>query len=453
MSRLCPTLLQVSDGPSKPDPPAIQPGRFVVAVGGLVASGKSTLARALAARLGAALIEADHVRNAVLVREHTGDLLASLASSVEHEIYDDLLRLGAREIDAGRPLVLDACFPRRVERLAARELARSRGRAFAFVESRTSPEVTHKRLAARERLPGRAGWQELYDGLASHFEAPDELDAGEHLVVRGDGPIHSAVDAVVAALRRLPMPPSAPTLSSRPDAVTFDCWNTLLVEDDWHLAHALRVEALRNAAVQAGCDIARDQAGGAFDVAWQKHMQAWREGRATGAREVALDGLRELGLAAPQPALEHLIDHFERASHSSRVRALDGAGETLTALCDAGITCALICDTGLTPGRVVRQHLERLGMLDRLAVQVFSDEVGVPKPNPRAFRAALEPLGIPLARALHVGDLRRTDVGGARAAGMASVRIRASHDDESDLPDADFVVHSHAELCALLLPD
>ena len=424
----------------------------MVAVGGLVASGKSTLARALAARLGAVHIEADHVRNAVLVRDHTGDLLASLAPSIEDEIYDELLRLGAREIDAGRPLVLDACFPRRKERLAARELARSRGRAFAFVESRTSPVVTRERLASRDRLPGRAGWQELYDVLASDFESPDELEAGEHVIVQGEGPIQSAVDAVVAALRTLPTPPCAATLSSRPDAVTFDCWNTLLVEDDWQLAHALRVEALRNAAVQAGCDIARDQAGHAFDIAWRKHMQAWSDGRATGAREVALDGLRELGLAAPYPALDHLIDHFERASHSGRVRALDGACETLSALCDAGIPCALICDTGLTPGRVVRQHLDRLGMLDRLAVQVFSDEVGVPKPDARVFRAALEPLGVPRARAVHVGDLRRTDVGGARAVGMASVRICASHDDQSDLPDADFLVHSHAELRALLLP-
>jgi putative hydrolase of the HAD superfamily len=436
----------VSDAAAKPDPDRARPQRLVIAVGGLVASGKSTLARALAARLGAAHIEADLVRNAVLVRDHTGDLLAIWAPELEHEVYDELLRLGAQEIDAGRPLVLDACFPRRDEREAARELAHARGCSFAFVESRTSPEVTRARLAARDERPGPVGWREIHATLASHFEPADELDPAEHVVVRGDVPVHSALDDVLEALRRLP----APRPRAQPEVVTFDCWNTLLVEDDWRVAHALRVEALRNAAVQAGSDVDRERAGHAFDTAWQAHMQAWQEGRATGAREVAIDGLRELGLAEPQPALEHLIDHFERASHSGRVRPLDTARETLAALCAAGIRCALICDTGLTPGRVVRQHLDRLGMLEHLSLQVFSDEVGVPKPDPRTFRAALEPFGVSAARALHVGDLRRTDVGGAHAVGMASVRIRASHDDRSELPEADYVVDSHAELRALL---
>jgi putative hydrolase of the HAD superfamily len=99
---------------------------------------------------------------------------------------------------------------------------------------------------------------------------------------------------------------------------------------------------------------------------------------------------------------------------------------------------------------VVRRHLDRLGLLAPLAVQVFSDEVGWPKPDPRAFRAALDPFGMSPGRAVHVGDLRRTDVAGARALGMRSVRIRARHDDQSPLPEADAVVASHAELRLLL---
>jgi putative hydrolase of the HAD superfamily len=83
-------------------------------------------------------------------------------------------------------------------------------------------------------------------------------------------------------------------------------------------------------------------------------------------------------------------------------------------------------------------------------VQAFSDEVGVPKPDAAIFRAALDALGVPPEKALHVGDLRRTDVAGARDLAMRSVRIRASHDDLSPLPDADFVVDSHAVLRRLL---
>ena len=231
-----------------------------------------------------------------------------------------------------------------------------------------------------------------------------------------------------------------------PEAVTFDCWNTLLYEDDWRRAHALRVESLARAAAEAGRNVSPEEAGRAFDVAWERHMHLWRAGRASGALEIAEWALEELGLHEPHPALEHLVRAYEEASHSGRVLALEGARGMLEALDLYGVRRALVCDTGLTPGRVVRRHLDHMGLLEHLEVQVFSDEIGVPKPDAGAFLAALEPLGVAPQRAMHVGDLRRTDVAGARALGMLSVRIRARHDDTSDLPDADLIVDSYAEL-------
>jgi putative hydrolase of the HAD superfamily len=238
--------------------------------------------------------------------------------------------------------------------------------------------------------------------------------------------------------------------SETPEAVTFDCWNTLLYEDDWKTAHALRVEALERAAREAGRVVSPADAGRAFDSAWERHMQLWREGVATGSREVALWALGGLGLHEPHPALEHLVSVYEEASHSSRVEALAGARDTLLTLERLGVRRALVCDTGLTPGRVVRRHLERQGLLGLLEVQVFSDEVGVPKPDPHVFHSALRPLGVAPGRALHVGDLLATDVAGARELGMRTVRIRARHDDVSELPEADFVVDSHEELLEVL---
>jgi putative hydrolase of the HAD superfamily len=180
-------------------------------------------------------------------------------------------------------------------------------------------------------------------------------------------------------------------------------------------------------------------------------MRLWREGVSSGAAEIAVWALAELGLRDPHPALEHLTRSFEEASHSGSVQALPDARETLEALAGRGVRRALVCDTGLTPGRVVRGHLKRLGLLDLLEVTVFSGEIGVPKPDPRAFLAALDPLGVDPQSAMHVGDLRRTDVAGARGLGMLTVRIRARHDDMSALPDADYVVGSLAELEAIIV--
>jgi putative hydrolase of the HAD superfamily len=435
----------------------------LVAVAGKVASGKSTLARALARELGAVCLEGDRVRRKLpqLLQDpiHEAHWRRAFSPAFDEQVYVALLRQADRALASG-PVVLAACFPRAAQRLAARSVARRRGVAFLLAECRVREETVRARLATRDAESRHVGWQAIHDDLAARWEPVTELAPDEHLLVESDGPLPGVVSAVLSALPPTRVPgddgwrrSTTQPLARRPEAVTFDCWNTLLYEDDWETAHALRVSELQTAAREAGSEVSRRDAELAFNAGWERHMRIWGEGGATGAREVALWSLAELGLRAPHPALEHLIARFEGASHSSSVLALDGARATLAALGRAGVPCALVCDTGLTPGRVVRHHLDLQGLLSGLAVQAFSDEVGVPKPDPRVFRAALEPLGVAPERALHVGDLRRTDVAGARGLGMISVRIRARHDDTSELPEAEHVVSSHAELGKLLALD
>ena len=235
-----------------------------------------------------------------------------------------------------------------------------------------------------------------------------------------------------------------------PRAVTFDCWRTLIYESSWETAHGLRVAALERAARRAGRVLEPGEAGRAFDAAWSRHMDLWTREVATGARDVAHWALEEIGVDPRGEHFESLLEAFEEASHSGGVRAVEGALETLTRLDAAGIRCALICDTGLTPGRVVRRLLDGEGLLERLRETIFSDEWSLPKPHPRVFEAALEALGVTAEEAVHVGDLRRTDVAGARAVGMGTIRIRASNDDTTPLADADHVADSHADVRRIL---
>jgi putative hydrolase of the HAD superfamily len=235
-----------------------------------------------------------------------------------------------------------------------------------------------------------------------------------------------------------------------PAAVTFDCWNTLLREHDWREAHRRRVDGLLHAARESGARVSTEQAEQAFDQAWKRHIELWEQGEASGARHVADWAMHELGARTHGASFELLVAHFEHASHSSVVVPVRGAVETIEALTRCGVPCALICDTGLTPGRVVREHLARTGLLPGLRAQLFSDEVGVPKPHPRIFQAALSELGVEPARTFHVGDLRRTDVAGARGVGMGSVRLSAAYDDPAALPEADHVAASHAALRRML---
>lgn len=242
---------------------------------------------------------------------------------------------------------------------------------------------------------------------------------------------------------------SAASRPSPPRAVTFDCWGTLIHERETHTAYATRVSALGRSAQTAGAVVASGSERAALDRAWHRHWSLWHEGIASGPREIADWALAELGVSEAAVA-EELAREFSEAALESEIVPLAGAGTTLERLAAAGVRRALICDTGFTPGTVVRQLLAGAGLLQYLEVLVFSDEAGVPKPHAKVFDSALEALGVPARAALHVGDLRRTDVAGARAAGMRTVRISDHHDDRSDHPEADHVVESHAQLCEIL---
>jgi FMN phosphatase YigB (HAD superfamily) len=145
-----------------------------------------------------------------------------------------------------------------------------------------------------------------------------------------------------------------------------------------------------------------------------------------------------------------LASEFIDIAVESDIAILQSGGVTLEKLASAGIHRALICDTGFCPGEGVRKILERVGLLELLEIQIFSDEIGVPKPHASMFLAALDPLGISPTESVHVGDMLRTDIAGARELGMGTIRIRDQHDDQSDQPEADEVADDHVHLREIL---
>lgn len=262
-------------------------------------------------------------------------------------------------------------------------------------------------------------------------------------------------------------------MPSLPDAihsVTFDCWSTLI--------HELPSRRGSSASARAqllshSLDVSEDRARAAFAEAWREHQRAWHRREVFAAPHMLQHVLHALAVQLEAAEQARLLAHMEQEILARDVQVIDGASEVLRALRARGIRTALICDTGFTPGRVVRSLLAQHGLLPLLEVCVFSEEVGVPKPHARAFASALEALGVGAAGAVHVGDLRRSDVAGARAAGMGSVRFRGHHDDADagpgqnagiidcvaagctppcERPEADVVVNSFADLLELLTP-
>jgi predicted kinase/FMN phosphatase YigB (HAD superfamily) len=367
---------------------------------GPVASGKSSLARALADGLGAARSVSDTIRDHLVHGApgrtlHEAGWADGFSPGFGPHVYAELLRRGELVLETGRSMVLDAGFPTRRERDAARSLARRLDAHFRFIECRVDARTQRTRLEDRDRQDGEAGaWVEIAERYGARFVPPDELAPGERIIVDTSGTLEEALAATLTALglghEEQDVPPrAAPQRPARarpsalprpPGAVTFDCWRTLLVETDWSAAHARRVGALVEAAEQAGRSVTSEVARRVFDEAWNEHMLAWRQGVATGAPEVARAALEAVGIATEGPHFDALVAQWQEASHSGRVRAVEGAREALERIAAAGIPRALVCDTGLTPGHAVRGLLEAQGLLGLLDVCVFSDEIGVPKP-------------------------------------------------------------------------
>jgi HAD superfamily hydrolase (TIGR01509 family) len=112
-----------------------------------------------------------------------------------------------------------------------------------------------------------------------------------------------------------------------------------------------------------------------------------------------------------------------------------GALDALDALQARGLKLGIVSNT-FVPGFAVDRHLEREGLLPYFPYRIYSADVQVRKPDPRIFTVAAAALGLPPQQIAFVGDQWRTDVRGARRAGMLAIHKRPPSPFELTQPQA-----------------
>jgi putative hydrolase of the HAD superfamily len=241
-------------------------------------------------------------------------------------------------------------------------------------------------------------------------------------------------------------------------AVTFDFWNTLCCEPPGGYLRARRLEAMSQVLVDAGvgsAGVVLSILGAGYDAAWLGWNESWRANRQFTGHDAAhsiCDALETSLAGSPAVAAlrSEICAAFAGQGEGTELHLVDGVADVLAALSRRQIRLGIICDVGFTPSPALLAHLERRGLVRYFDHWSFSDEVGVYKPDPRIFSHALDGLGAPdPGRCVHVGDRKRTDVAGARAAGMRAVRITTAYEDTEDGPD-DIVISSYDELLPAL---
>lgn len=183
------------------------------------------------------------------------------------------------------------------------------------------------------------------------------------------------------------------------EAVLFD-WNNTLVRLEWDDERVLE----GHRAALGGDDPA-------FTERWRAAVLGDH-----GYRPYA-ELLAELGVDDP--------DRFIDAEHDvwrPAYAVLASAAALLDSLHDRGLKTGLVANSWPDPGRVLRRDLEAFELAERLDVAVFSDDLGVRKPDPAIFLHACDALGVAPAAVLFVGDDLEKDVQGAAKVGMRTAQ-------------------------------
>jgi uncharacterized protein len=182
------------------------PGQLAVAICGLMGTGKTSLARALAPRLGAEVLSADILRKELAGinpdeprREAWGEGIYNEA--FRRRTYEALHQRAAERLREGKLLILDASYREAAWRAQARQTARAAGAQFLLLEARCPDDVVRQRLAARGAGPSD-GRLDLLDTQREQFEPPLEVPAEERIVVDTSGAPGEVVQAALGEVYR-----------------------------------------------------------------------------------------------------------------------------------------------------------------------------------------------------------------------------------------------------------
>ncbi|HZY42609.1 MAG TPA: HAD family hydrolase, partial [Anaerolineae bacterium] len=229
-------------------------------------------------------------------------------------------------------------------------------------------------------------------------------------------------------------------------ALTFDFWNTLYTAAAY--AHPLRRRFLFELFAKHQIDVTPEQVDAAEDIARHAWNRAWREEyRTPSAAEWVRVMLNALLIELPSADFDALALCYDRSLLDANPgpALIDGAAETIRRLAGR-YRLGVISDSGLSTGKTLREFLIRDNLINCFTHLSFSDEVGVSKPHPRIFHFTLDRVGAQPQAAVHIGDLTRSDIAGAKGVGMRAVRLTANYDDADRSVAPDAVVQSYAEL-------
>ena len=152
--------------------------------------------------------------------------------------------------------------------------------------------------------------------------------------------------------------------------------------------------------------------------------------------------LTEAGVNLPreQEVLLKIMQRVQQLSRGMSFTLFDDVLPTVKTLKEQNLTLGLLSNID----RDMKPICRELGLEPYINFIVTSGDVGVDKPKPPIFLAALERAGVNASEAVHVGDQYKLDIVGARGVGITPILIDRYdlYSEVSDCPR----IHSLTEL-------
>lgn len=184
---------------------------FLILTCGLTGTGKSTIAAAVAERMGVALLRSDVLRKELAGMPENGHDTAGFGEGIYSEDYFEktyalLFEKGRHFLEKGGHVILDASFKKQRYRQEARQLAEDAGALFLVIECTCPEEETRRRLDSRnvEKIDISNGRWEIYKAQKADFEAVDEISESEHLILDTNESMEGNINKVLKRLEALP---------------------------------------------------------------------------------------------------------------------------------------------------------------------------------------------------------------------------------------------------------
>lgn len=244
-------------------------------------------------------------------------------------------------------------------------------------------------------------------------------------------------------------------MSKRIKVVTIDFWNTVFDSSNGIERNQLRINTLKSKLSQLGLNISDEEYQTAMQKAWEFFNGIWKnEQRTLSTYDSVLFFWQYFSAPQNKNIINEVVKIFEECILYYPPTLFDGASDAIKELASK-YKLGIVSDTGFSPGRVLRNLLDRYSILEYFSAFSFSNETGVSKPNPKAYLSVLNSLNCYPENAIHIGDIEETDIEGAKNINMLAIRFMAnqpvflSEDDEFH-SKADFIARSWKEVLEII---